>query len=75
MATFTCGDYITYKGKAAYPSIQTLRINYFEGKNGADTTTAIAGGCRVENLDNYRAATAEEIEKFLEMENKAYSRI
>lgn len=74
MATFTAGDYITYKGKAAYPSIQTLRIDYIKGK-GAETTTAIAGGCSVDNLANYRAATSEEIARFKEMEKRAYNKI
>ena len=74
MATFTTGDYITYKGKAAYPSLQTLRIDYIHGRL-AETTTAIAGGCSVDNLSNYRAATSEEIAMFEEMEKRAYNKI
>lgn len=74
MATFKAGDYITCKGKAAYPSIQTLRIDYIKGI-GAETTTAIAGGCSVSNLANYRAATSEEIARFKEMEKRSYNKI
>lgn len=70
----TPGSYITKKTKAAYPSIQTLRIDYKIGKNGAMTTTGIAGSCTVENLDEYRNATTEEIINFLEMELNAYKR-
>lgn len=70
--TFSAGDYITKIGKAAYPSIQTMRINYFV-RGGAECTTGIAGGCRVDDLSSYRHATAEEIFGFLQMEAKAYS--
>lgn len=42
MLSTTPGSYITKKTKAAYPSIQTLRIDYKIGKNGAMTTTDIA---------------------------------
>lgn len=38
------------------------------------TTTGIAGSCTVENLDEYRNATTEEIINFLEMELGAYKR-
>ena len=72
--TFSVGDYITKIGKAAYPSIQTMRIEYFV-RRGAECTTCIAGGCSVDDLSNYRHSTAEEIVDFLQKEAKAYSQL
>ena len=68
---FKKGDYITKKTKAPYPSIQTLRIEEVIGRR-AETTTSIAGGCTVDNLNNYRLATEDEIKAFVETEQKAY---
>lgn len=65
---FCLGDYITCKEKVEHPSMQTLRIKYFVGNNGAETVTAITGGNTVTDLSKYRNATREEIISFLEME-------
>lgn len=73
-AKFKKGDYITKSNKAAFPSIRTLRIEYFVGRNGAETTTAIAGGCTVRDLSQYREATDKEIASFKDMEKKAYDK-
>jgi len=73
---FCAGDYITANEDVNVAScIFTLRIVYFKGKNGAETTTSIGGGCTIDNLDNYRVATKSEIVNFLEMELNVYKRL
>lgn len=71
--SFKQGDYITRTSKAYHPAMQTLKIDYFE-RGGAETTTAINSGCFVENLANYRLATASEIKKYNNMLMKATNR-